>query len=76
MLCDKSSETLKPHHPSFYKVIRCANSKVSLSEVYDDNLAAMFIWKHSSWWSTAGTLGFPQPAPRGLGKPEAAVEGM
>lgn len=79
MLCDKSSETLSPTTLPYTKSLDGPTQKLFWVS------SRMTTWRPRSsgstspWRCTPGTLGFPQPAPRGrggAGGPKAAVEVM
>lgn len=63
MLCDKSSKTLKRHYPALKKeVIRCANSQVSLRQLYNNISGPRQSGSILPPWHR--NTGFPPPAPR------------
>lgn len=63
MLCDKSSKTLKCHHSALKKeVIRCANSQVSLRQLYNNISGPRQPGSTLSPWRR--NTGFPLPAPQ------------
>lgn len=63
MLCDKSSKTLKCHHSALKKeVIRCANSQVSLRQLYNNISGPRQPGRTLSPWRR--NTGFLPPAPQ------------
>lgn len=65
MLCDKSSETLSPAAPPYTKSLDGPTPKLVWVSSRITTWRPRSSGSISLWRCTPGTLGFPQPAPRG-----------